>query len=81
MADTLSADQKKDLHRRFSEMLQTGNLNGLAELIDVDEYQDMCPGVTPGWVDFETARNCFSQVYAAIPGAAMKLKDIVLVTT
>lgn len=78
MADALSVEQKKDLYHRFNARLQAGDLNGLAELIDVDEYRDLCPGVTPGWVDFETAKKYFAQIYAAIPDVAMKDSNIIV---
>jgi predicted ester cyclase len=78
MTAVLTTEQKKAAYSRFLDILSSGNLSLLGEVLDLDRYQEICVGVTPGWVGIEAAKRSFAGIISAIPGSQMRIDDLLV---
>jgi predicted ester cyclase len=78
MTAPLTTEQKKAIYRRLVDILSSGNLSLLGEVLDLECYQEICVGVTPGWGGIEAAKQSFGGIASAISGLQMQINDLLV---
>jgi predicted ester cyclase len=61
------------------ELVSTGRLDELDEVVDVAEYREECVGVTPGWIGFEQSKQSYRPILTAFPDQQIIYDEIVAV--
>ena len=65
------------VYRRFIELLSSGRMDEMAEVVDLERYRENCVGVTPGWVDWRDALQSYGQhIYAALPDIRLDIEEV-----
>jgi predicted ester cyclase len=66
-------------YKRYMELVSTGRLDELAEVVDVASYREECVGVTPGWIGFEQSKQSYRPILAAFPDQQITYDEVVAV--
>lgn len=75
----LAADDRERVYRRFIELLTSGQMAVLPEVVDTERMQEHCVGVSGGWVNWEGALYSFgTNIYAALPNISLEFTEILV---
>ena len=73
----MSAQENKQVYKRYIELLNAQKLDSLAEVVDPERYREICVGFTPGWVNLPEAVGSLEKVVAGIPDLHARIVDCV----
>lgn len=76
---SIGNDDRERIYRRFIELLTTGQMDALHEMINLERWQEICVGVSGGWVDWDGAVYSFgTNIYSALPDISLEFSEILV---
>jgi predicted ester cyclase len=67
------------IYKKYLELVSTGRLDELVEVVDATTYREECVGLTPGWIGFEQSKQSYRPILTAFPDQRVTYDEIVAV--
>jgi predicted ester cyclase len=64
-------------YKRYMELVTTGQLDELPDVVDTAAYREECVGVTPGWIGFEQSKESYRPILTAFPDQQVAYDEVV----
>jgi predicted ester cyclase len=77
MATNNNSEEIRNVYLTYIGMINDRKFNELPNVVDVQNYREVCVGFTPGWVDFKDSLLSIRKVLNGIPGLNAKIEDTV----
>lgn len=72
----MSAEANKAVYIEFLDIVNTGESERLAAIVDPSNFREICIGVTPDWMTLDVARAALAKMRHAIPDLTMTVTDL-----
>ena len=72
----MSFDENISIYTRYMELVLTGDVARLPEVVDVKGYREECVGITPGWIGYEQAIESLGRQLAMIEKLSVEYDQI-----
>jgi predicted ester cyclase len=67
------------IYKRYMDLVSTGQLDRLPEVVDGATYREECVGMTPGWIGFEQSKESYRPIFTAFPDQRITYDEVVAV--